>query len=398
MSEFTNTIEQRAKILSDFMYELIEKGNGSELVKKYRILEIRFIPKDILPAFDYLFEREKDIEKIRVVSNKIFNLLYKTLSSYPSLPLPQRSLLELLAKDNAEMKKFLQENKKLIKDLNKMPYDEQLRERLSQRFEQLLGFYRHYEVLQNVLFPVLEQKWKYNKCLQLLWYIQDKVRDDIKKTLGLLSDKDFDISEFNRVSSVIYFDMYTLAFREEKVLFPVILETIDSDEIALWLNQAQEIGLGFVTIDVKEHEKQSGVYGEWQIVLPTGKLSVEQLMLIFNHLPVDLTFVDENDEVKFFSTPKERIFPRTKAIIGRKVQNCHPPDSVDVVNKILEAFKSGRRDVAKFWIQLRDGRFVFIQYFAVRDEQGQYKGTLEVTQEVSEIRGLEGERRLLDWE
>ena len=118
---------------------------------------------------------------------------------------------------------------------------------------------------------------------------------------------------------------------------------------------------------------------------------------IFNHLPVDITFVDADNTVKYYSSPKHRIFPRTKAIIGRKVQNCHPPESVGVVERIVEAFRSGEKDEANFWIQMGP-KFVLIRYFAVRDEQGTFMGTLEVSQEISELRALEGERRLLDWE
>ena len=119
-------------------------------------------------------------------------------------------------------------------------------------------------------------------------------------------------------------------------------------------------------------------------------------ILLFKNLPVDITMVDENDEVRFFSEGKSPVFPRSKAIIGRKVQNCHPPESVHVVQQIVDAFRSGERDQADFWIQMK-GRFLHIRYFALRDAQSQYQGTIEVSQDVTEIRALEGERRLLDW-
>jgi hypothetical protein len=130
--------------------------------------------------------------------------------------------------------------------------------------------------------------------------------------------------------------------------------------------------------------------------LDTGHMTLEQINLMLTHLPVDLTFVDENDRVAYYSEG-ERIFPRSPAIIGREVRNCHPPKSVHVVNKILDAFKSGSRDTAEFWIEL-GGRFLYIRYFAVRDAKGFYRGTLEVSQDLTEIRKLEGQQRLLDWE
>ena len=117
---------------------------------------------------------------------------------------------------------------------------------------------------------------------------------------------------------------------------------------------------------------------------------------MLNHLPVDITYVDEYNKVKYFSSPKKRIFPRTNAIIGRDVKNCHPPESVHIVEQIVKAFREGKKDKADFWIKMKD-EFILIQYFAIRDESGSYKGVIEVSQEVSEIKALEGERRLLDW-
>jgi hypothetical protein len=133
------------------------------------------------------------------------------------------------------------------------------------------------------------------------------------------------------------------------------------------------------------------------IGLDTGRLTTEQIDLMLTHLPVDLSFVDENDTVLYYSATPERIFPRTPGVIGRKVQNCHPPKSLDVVERILKAFRTGERDTAEFWIDLQ-GKFIHIRYFAMRDASGAYKGSLEVSQDVTAIRGLRGERRLLDWD
>jgi DUF438 domain-containing protein len=131
-------------------------------------------------------------------------------------------------------------------------------------------------------------------------------------------------------------------------------------------------------------------------VLTTGELSLDQLNLVLTHLPVDLSFVDESDTVRFYSEGPERIFPRSPAVIGRKVQNCHPPKSVHMVQDILDSFRSGKQSVAEFWIQLR-GRFIHIRYLAIRDKIGTYRGCLEVAQDVTGIRELEGEQRLLHW-
>jgi hypothetical protein len=126
-------------------------------------------------------------------------------------------------------------------------------------------------------------------------------------------------------------------------------------------------------------------------------LTAEQINLMLMHLPVDISYVDENDKVAYYSQTEERIFPRSPGIIGRSVQNCHPSKSVHVVDKILGEFKSGKRDSAEFWIQMQ-GKFIHIRYFAMRDKNGIYRGTLEVSQDVTSIRGLQGDKRLLDWD
>lgn len=129
----------------------------------------------------------------------------------------------------------------------------------------------------------------------------------------------------------------------------------------------------------------------------TGSLSKEEVEAVLDSLPVDISFIDKEDRVKYFNKAEGRIFVRTKAVIGRKVQLCHPQKSVHIVNKILEAFKTGKKDVAEFWINLND-RLILIRYFAVRDKNGKYLGTVEVTQNITDIKKIQGEKRLLDWE
>ncbi|OGO09884.1 MAG: hypothetical protein A3K46_02575 [Chloroflexi bacterium RBG_13_60_9] len=135
------------------------------------------------------------------------------------------------------------------------------------------------------------------------------------------------------------------------------------------------------------------------IPLQTGALSADQLSLMLTHLPVDVTFVDADNNVRFYSEGKQRIFKRTPDVIGRSVFRCHPPSSVHRVKRILDDFQAGKRDTAEFWIQLKgdapESRFIHIRYVAVRDSGGQFQGTIEITQDVTAIRKLEGERRLL---
>jgi len=129
----------------------------------------------------------------------------------------------------------------------------------------------------------------------------------------------------------------------------------------------------------------------------TGSLSKEEVEAILDSLPIDVSFVDKEDRVKYFNKAEGRIFVRTKAVIGRKVQQCHPQKSVHVVNSILEAFKTSKKDVAEFWINMND-RLILIRYFAVRDKNGKYLGTMEVTQDITDMKKIQGEKRLLDWQ
>jgi DUF438 domain-containing protein len=176
-------------------------------------------------------------------------------------------------------------------------------------------------------------------------------------------------------------------------------ETMNSESFFRMDSQLKDFRLVFSERDekidfIRESEVKVKMDEKHMVKFATGELSLEQLELIFNHLPVDLTFVDENGRVCYFSSPKDRIFPRTVGIIGRNVEDCHPHESVEVVKNIVASFKTGESDDASFWLQMGQ-KFVLIRYFAVRGDDGAYKGVLEVSQEVSDIRAIEGEKRLL---
>ena len=194
--------------------------------------------------------------------------------------------------------------------------------------------------------------------------------------------------------------------REENVLFPLSLDTLTEDE---WYNiseESAEIGYCLIEPPVKWKPEQSASYkkdkkdiktideDEDMLQFESGMLTFKQIELMLNHLPIDITYIDENDVFKYFTLGKERIFTRTKSSIGRDVFNCHPPASVHVVEKILNDFKSGAKDSEEFWLPLGD-KFVYIRYFAVRDENGKYMGTIEVSQDIKPIQKITGEKRLL---
>lgn len=396
MSEFTNTSEFRAAELADYMLGILKGQNGLELIEKHQLKTSKFIPHDIINAFDILIEKEISITDLKFVSNKLINILYQTLLSYPALTPEKESVLKVLIDDNALVLERLKDSRALIKEINKYPEPKLLAE-LATRFEEIENISQHYTVMENVVFPLLEIKWPHHKCVKIMWSFHDDIKRNIRKTIEILRVGELDLKEFNNVIGLVFFNLNTIILREEKILFPIMLETFSKETFQEMLAQTIEIGLPFATITnpISSPEKQFFTSDD-QIHLPTGVLSIEQFNLIFNHLPVDVTFVDDNDTVRFYSNPPHRVFPRTPAIIGRKVQYCHPPESVHVVEEIVNSFRAGEKDVASFWIHMGP-KFVLIQYFAVRDASKTYKGTLEVSQEISEIQSLTGDRRLLDW-
>ncbi|WP_419394090.1 DUF438 domain-containing protein [Cytobacillus praedii] len=261
----------------------------------------------------------------------------------------------------------------------------------------LLDIDKHYSRKENLIFPYLEKYGIYGPTNNM-WRIDDFIRDSIKEAKQKLTNYDGDKQAVAGVVNFIIQEVVNMIYREENILFPMALQNLTEDEWVKIARESDEIGFCL-----------TGPAGEWKpdrneisekavsdgyIKMETGLLSLKQLELLLNHLPVDITFIDQEDVVRYFSHGKERIFARTKAVIGRTVQNCHPPRSVHVVEELLADFKSGIKDQEDFYIKFRD-KYVYIRYFAVRDEKGEYVGTLEFTQNIDPIQAINGEKRIL---
>ena len=313
-------------------------------------------------------------------------------------------------RENRASEKIMSETSILLGMLGRPPAPEAFEEHspaLGELIEQLSEINTHYTRKENQLFPMLEAH-HFSGPSQVMWPIHDDIRAQMKQARQAFAANDptRTVASLKEAIEAIR----DMIYKEEHILFPTSLDMLTDSE---WIKVKEgegAIGFAWVVPDegwpdetlkdagalAPEPEKILGdVAGA--LDLDTGRLSLEQINLMLTHLPVDLTFVDENDRVAYYSEGPERIFPRSPAIIGREVRNCHPPKSVHMVNKILDAFKSGTRDSAAFWIEL-GGKFIYIRYFPVRDANGRYRGTLEVSQDLTEIRKLEGENLLLDWE
>ena len=396
MSEFTNTAEQRAEELANYMQGLLQGENGLELIEKHALKTSKFIPQDIVSAFDILIDKQVSIEDLKFVSNKLFNILFQTILEYPAIKPAPESILDIYTQDNALALSKLKDMREHIKAINKQVEATHI-QALIQKLVASEKFFLHYTVIENVVFPVLETKWKHHQCVKIMWSFHDDIRRNVRKLIEILETPEIDLQEFNSTCGLVFFNVNTIILREEKIIFPMLLETLTNEEFTDMLEQTIGIGLPFAELKQTELNSKNLTFStDDKIHLPTGVLTAEQFNLIFNHLPVDITYVDENDTVRFYSNPPHRIFPRTPAIIGRKVQFCHPPESVHVVEQIVNSFRTGEKDVASFWFHMGP-KFILIQYFAVRNANKEFKGTLEVSQEISEIQSISGDRKLLDW-
>lgn len=276
--------------------------------------------------------------------------------------------------------------------------------------EHLIGDFtdseKHYLREENVLFPTLE-KHGITEPPAIMWMEHDQIRGIKKKLSGLI--RNVNQSNFSTFKNELWDNAKELGnflpshfYKENNILFPVALSVVTEQE---WIEIRKEFdSIGYCCFTPPEliTAPKEGA-AQAQIPAPTGvmqfengNLTKEQLASLLDTLPVEITFIDENDTVRYFNKPEKIIFVRTKAIIGRKVQNCHPPKSLDIVTNIVENFKAKTKNFAEFWINMSN-RKIHIRFFAVRDPQGKYLGTMEVVQDVTDIQKLEGEKRLLDW-
>jgi hypothetical protein len=265
---------------------------------------------------------------------------------------------------------------------------------------------KHYLREENVLFPIAE-KHGITEPPAIMWMEHDKIREIKKKFINLVEKwNTMTFEEFKKRLSETAKPLCTVLpthfYKENNILFPSILQVAPIEEWIEARKEFDEIGYccftppaATVKMEIEEQKARVQAGGE-TLEFENGTLSKEEIESILDVLPIDISFVDRNDSVKYFNKAEKRIFVRTKSVIGRKVQLCHPQKSVHIVNKIVEAFKADKKDSAEFWITVA-GRLVQIRYFAVRDKKGKYLGTMEVTQDLTDIKKIEGEKRLLDW-
>ncbi len=406
MSEYIDNQTQRQALLKDLIRRLHE-GEPLEAVKQDFAAQLGDATAGEIAEMEQALiaegVTEEQIKQLCDVHVAVFRESLDTQA--PAETTPGHPIFTMRA-ENLAVGRILAQLGEALEDLKNLPGPSTLAAAHAQ-LAKLRVYERHYLRKENILFSYLE-KHGFHGPSSVMWAIHDDIRRMWKELAALLADESPDPAAFDGVFGPLDTAIREMIYKEEHILFPAALERLSEAEWGAIRDQEPEIGFCYVLpgkqwqprLDPRAAEEQAitppaptGAGGV--IPLDVGALTPEQLNLLLTTLPIDVTFVDETDTVRFYSQTRERIFPRTPAIIGRQVQNCHPPQSMGRVQQILDDFRAGTRDAAEFWIQM-GGKFIHIRYFALRGAVGAYRGTLEVTQDLAPLRALEGERRLLN--
>lgn len=401
----------------------------SDLLASARPLLAETRPYDVIYAVDLLIEESGapdapfSLEELKPAVSKLLNLVYSILDSrdYDY----KNPLFALHSMENRAILRALGEIKPLLASLNQEWGGAMKRPRLEAivaALDSLSPIQIHYSRLENVLFPIFEAREVKHACLSLMWSIHGDALNALKLGSSLCAEGGEGIgalSAINQAMGKLFFAINTLVFREEKLLFPAALFHLSQAETIPLFEEAQNLGEGMLTKGEMEGlEASAQAFGQelgyvptsqrtkghateadiplvtnQALALETGSLEVKTLSKILTSLGMDISFIDHDDRVRYYSDNANRLFARSPSVIGRDVRNCHPPESVARVLRIIEAFRSGRRDREAFWFEHSE-KFVYIEYIAIRGERGEYLGTLELTEELDEKRSLRGEKRL----
>ena len=366
-------LKSQKESLKNILRQLHEGKSPEELKADFTKLAKDVTPSEIGAIEQELVKEGLDPQEIKRLCNLHVLMFQEAMEKKMPAEFPHGHPLRLFQNENKKIQEAIDDMKKALSRKDKS----QLKIALNNISELLNS---HYTRKENILFPLLE-KHGITAPPQVMWGVHDDIRDMLKQSKESLDKGDIDV--FLQISQKLITESEGMINKEENILFPMLMETLTEEE---WIDVEKSSSKEYTL------QKQKDL-----ISLDVGKLTEEQINLILKNLPVDVTFVDENDEVRYYSD-KERIFPRFPNIISRKVQNCHPPKSLHVVQKIIDEFKAGRKNVAEFWIKTNQERLIHIRYFALRDSNNNYRGILEVSQDITDIKNLQGERRLLDWE
>ncbi|NLA84188.1 MAG: DUF438 domain-containing protein [Clostridiales bacterium] len=404
MSEMINNREYWHKVLKEIIRELHEGKTVDEVKERFDELIQGVSASEISQMEQNLIAEGLPVEEVQRLCD-VHAAVFK--GSIEDIHKPQSSAempghpVHTFRMENRAIERLI--DNKLLPAAEKFEKGEDNGEDLLRHLNDLASIDKHYSRKENILFPYLE-KYDITAPPKVMWGVDDEIRADIKKCIRMVSDKEGTRKEIAEAVRQAAHRVHEMIYKEENILFPMALDTITEEKWYKMAVDGEEIGYTLVKPAgrwtpqrEKEEEiiKEKPVVDEGTIKLETGILTKDELEAMLNTLPVDITFVDKDNIVKYFSQGKERIFTRTKSVIGRNVANCHPPASVHIVNQIVEDLRSGKKDHEDFWIKQGDA-LVHIRYFAVRNDRGEYLGTVEFTQNIKPIQAITGEKRLVD--
>lgn len=398
MSEYINNREMRQQVIKDIIKQLHEGRTVEEVKQQFEDAFEGVSALEITDAETALMEGGlpvTEVQKLCDVHAAVFKGSIKEIHQ-PNDPakIPGHPI-HTLEQENRYIEKVIQQE--IRPNLIKAQKD-----KLLDGIHKLEKIVLHYQRKENLFFPYME-KYGITAPPKVMWGVDDEIREQIKEVKTLI-EQDKSMDTLIPKAEEMLDKVTEMIFKEEKIMVPMLLEQLTQDEWKLIATESAELGFLIdkaaiwepdeskkeeTTTKVAEAKEESGI-----IKLPSGEFKTEELVSMLNTLPFDITFVDKNDEVKYFTEGKERTFPRTRAIIGRNVSNCHPPASVHIVEQIVEDFKAGVKDQEDFWIKMGN-QYIFIRYYAVRNEKGEYLGVLEVTQDIKPIQEIIGEKRLV---
>lgn len=409
MSELINNNERRKELLKHMILQL-HKGEAADAIKQQLIRLMGKVPYGIV------VEAEQELIAEGLPPSEVLKLcdvhgeaLKGVVDLSEAKQAPPGHPVHTFQQENRALEAELEAIQLLFAQIRSKADSDQVNKewmQIHQHFNNLADVDKHYRRKENLLFPFLE-KYEITGPPTVMWGKDDEIRQLLKAAREALSaTQTVSAAEAKAVIELVLEPAISgvdeMIYKEEEILFPMCLDTLTENEWFEIYQQSDEIGYclydpqdKWEPVGMEIPPKEEMVDGKIQ--LPTGNFTTEELTAIFNTLPVDITFVDKDNRVRFFSNNKERIFDRNRAILGRSVQMCHPPSSVHIVQKILDDFRSGKRQRATFWINFK-GKLIYIEYYALRNEKGDYLGTLEMTQDVTHFRQLKGEKRLLDHE
>ena len=396
--------KDKKEILKELIRRLHEGGEVEELKKQFKQLIQQTTPAEIAQIEEELIKEGMPREEI----HRLCDIHLEAFRESVEKDIPELEAghpLGILMDEHRILLDFAGRLRELTGRWEPENRENWIRE-MSKVLEHLRDSESHYLREENALFPYLE-KHGITEPPSIMWMEHDTIRSMKKEVFALFErirseGSDEAMAKLSQIAEGLLNFLSSHFYKENRVLFPTALKVISSEEWQEIKTQFDEIGYFYgkkhtVGKPVERGAEKAKRSPTGEVKLGMGSLTPEELEAMLNTLPVDITFVGSDDRVKYFNLAPDRIFVRTKGVIGRTVQKCHPQKSVDVVERILRDFKSGKRDVAEFWLRVR-GRMVHIRYFAVRSSEGKYLGTLEVTQDITEIQKLTGEKRIYDFE